>query len=77
MRKTPAFKRISTLSALCDGNSINATARMVGVSKVMILRLVAEAGTFCAQYHDDFICDLAAKRIQLDEIWASCGCKDG
>lgn len=40
------------LSALVKGNSINSTCRMVGASKVTVLRLLADAGTFCAQYHD-------------------------
>jgi hypothetical protein len=40
------------LSALVEGNSINSTARMVGCSKITVLRLLADAGTFCAQYHN-------------------------
>lgn len=64
------------LSALVEGNSINATARMTGTSKVTILRLLADAGTYCAQYHDVFVRGLQSKRVQVDEIWSFCGCKD-
>ncbi|MEQ8210057.1 MAG: IS1 family transposase [Lacipirellulaceae bacterium] len=64
------------LSALVEGNSINATARMVGCSKVTILRLLADAGTFCAQWHNIAVRELQSKRVQLDEIWCFCGCKD-
>lgn len=64
------------LSALVEGNSINSTARMVGVSKMTILRLLADAGTFCAQYHDLFVRGLSSSRMELDEIWSFCGCKD-
>lgn len=76
MRKLNTEKRAMILSALVEGNSINATARMVGVSKITVLRLLADAGTFCAQYHNVFVRDLASKRIQVDEIWSFCGCKD-
>ena len=64
------------LSALVEGNSINSTARMVDVSKITVLRLLADAGTFCAQYHDLFVRGLDSKRVQVDEIWSFCGCKD-
>ena len=49
---------------------------MLGVSKVTVLRLLADAGTFCAQYHDLMVRDLKTKRAQLDELWSFCGCKD-
>ena len=54
MRKLSTEKRAMILSALVGGNSINATGRMVGVSKITVLRLLADSGTYCAQYHDLF-----------------------
>jgi IS1 family transposase len=33
-------------------------------------------GTFCDQYHNVYVRDLQSKRVQLDEIWSFCGCKD-
>lgn len=76
MRKLSTEKRAMILSALVEGNSINATSRMVGVSKITVLRLLADAGTYCRQYHDVFVRDLQSKRVQVDEIWSFCGCKD-
>lgn len=76
MRKLSTEKRATILSALFEGNSINATARMIGVSKITVLRLLADAGTFCAQYHNVFVRNLKTVRVQMDEIWAFCGCKD-
>ncbi|WP_315861167.1 IS1 family transposase [Anatilimnocola floriformis] len=76
MRKLSTEKRVMILSALVEGNSINATCRMTGASKVTVLRLLADAGTFCAQYHNVFVRELKSKRVQLDEIWSFCGCKD-
>ena len=48
MRKLTTEKRAAILSALCEGNSINATARMNRVSKITVLRLLADAGLFPA-----------------------------
>jgi IS1 family transposase len=76
MRKLSTEKRASILSALVEGSSINATARMCKVSKITVLRLLADAGQFCADYHDVYVKNLASKRVQADEIWSFCGCKD-
>lgn len=76
MRKLSTEKRAMIISALVEGNSINSTSRMVGVSKITVLRLLADAGTFCAQYHNLFVRGLKSKRVQVDEIWSFCGCKD-
>lgn len=64
------------LSALVEGSSVNATARMCGVSKVTVLRLLADAGTYCADYHDLFVQGVRASFVEVDEIWSFCGCKD-
>ena len=75
MRKLDAEKRAAILTALVEGNSVNATARITGCSKITILRLLADAGTLCADYHRSKVRDLATKRIQVDEIWSFVGCK--
>jgi IS1 family transposase len=76
MRKLTTEKRAAILTALFEGNSINATARMVGASKITVLRFLADAGQFCADYHDVYVRGLASQRVQADEIWSFCGCKD-
>lgn len=58
------------LTALVEGNSINATARMTGASKVTILRLLADAGTLAMQFHDLMVRNLDCRRVQMDEIWS-------
>src|SRR5690349_5335710 len=76
MRKLSTEKRAAILGALVEGNSINSVCRMTGAAQVTVLRLLADAGTFCAQYHNVFVRDLKTKRAQLDELWSFCGCKD-
>lgn len=70
MRKLSAEKRAMILSALVEGNSIAATCRMVGASKVTVLRLLADAGAFAAQFHDLYVRDLSTERVQMDEAWS-------
>lgn len=76
MRKLSTDQRAAILSALIEGCSVNSTARLCGVSKITVLRLLSDAGTFCAQFHDLEVRNLQCERIQMDEIWAFCGCKD-
>ncbi len=76
MRKLSTEKRAMILTALVEGNSINATARMTGASKVTILRLLADAGRLAADYHDLTVRNLQSKRVQMDELWSFVGCKD-
>lgn len=49
---------------------------MTGVAKGTILRLLAEAGEACLAYQDKMLRNLPSKRIQCDEIWSFCYCKD-
>ncbi len=76
MKKLSTEKRVAVLNALVEGCSINATARMTGASKITVLRLLADAGQFCMDYHDVFVRNVACKRLQMDELWGFCGCKD-
>ena len=70
MYKLTTTERAQILTALVEGNSIASTCRMFGVNKITVLRLLADAGTIAAQYHDLTVCDLATRQIQLDEAWS-------
>jgi IS1 family transposase len=63
-------KRAQIIAALVEGNSINATCRMLRVGKHTVLRLLEDAGCACASYHDAMVRGLEVKRVQCDEIWA-------
>jgi len=76
VRKLSPEKRAAILTCLFEGNSINSTCRINGTSKITVLRLLADAGTFCADYHELFVRDVQSKRVQVDELWSFCGCKD-
>ena len=50
MNRLSRQRRVAILAALCEGASISATARQVGVSKVTVLKLLAEIGPVCLDY---------------------------
>jgi IS1 family transposase len=75
MNKLPTTKQAAILKALTDGASVRATARMVGVSKTTVLKLLVEAGELCAIYQDHKLRNLPCRRIEADEIWAFVGAK--
>ncbi|MEM6855362.1 MAG: IS1 family transposase [Planctomycetota bacterium] len=75
MRKLSTEKRAMILECLCEGNSVAATCRMLRVSKVTVLRLLADAGTLAADFHDLKVRDLQCDQVQVDEIWSFVGAK--
>jgi IS1 family transposase len=70
MNRLPTEKRVRILYALCEGASVNATARQTGVSKVTILKLLAEVGSAVLDYQQRTLVNLPCKRVQCDEIWS-------
>ena len=75
MNQLDTDTRVRIVSALIEGVGINATARMVGVSKNTILKLLRELGAACEAFHDEKVVGLRCKHIQCDEIWSFVHCK--
>ena len=75
MNRLPLAKRVAVISALVEGCSVRSTSRLSGVAKGTILRLLAEVGSACARYQDEAIRNVAAQRVQIDEIWSFVGAK--
>jgi IS1 family transposase len=75
MNKLSGAKQAAILKALTEGASIRATARMVGVSKTTVLKLLVEVGELCAIYQDHMLRKLPCRKIEADEIWCFLGAK--
>jgi IS1 family transposase len=75
MKKLDRQTRAQVLHLLCEGNSIRGTARLTGVSKTTILKLVVDAGEAASWYQDRVFQNLPCQRLQLDELWAFVGAK--
>lgn len=75
MRKLALKTRVQILNMLCEGMSMRAVARLADVSFNTVAKLLVDAGTVCAEMHDEMVMDVKASRIQCDEIWAFNYCK--
>jgi IS1 family transposase len=75
MNKLSTAKRVQVVAALVEGASVNSTVRMTGISKPTILKLIAELGEACWNWHDERVRGLSCARIQCDELWAFCYAK--
>jgi IS1 family transposase len=69
MKKLAPETRSQTLHLLMEGSSIRAAARITGVSKTTILKLIEDAGRAATWYQDRVLRNLACTDIQTDEIW--------
>lgn len=76
MNRLPLEKRTQIIGLLCEGNSLRATSRLVGVSINTVTKLLVDLGTACQKYHDEHVQGVEAKHVQCDEIWAFCYAKD-
>ena len=70
MNQLPLEKRTQIISLLVEGNSLSATARICEVSRNTINKLLIEVGQACIKFHDEKVRNVAAKRVQCDEIWS-------
>src|SRR5712692_1185437 len=61
--------RARCLHALCEGMAIRAVARLTGVSKTTILKLIEDAGRAAVWYQDRVFQNLNCRRLQVDELW--------
>src|SRR5580700_6609670 len=72
MNKLSTERRAQILGMMVEGNSIRAIVRMTGASKNTIVKLLEDAGEAFSAHQDRAFHDSRCKRLQLDEIWASC-----
>ena len=63
-------RRILVIKALVEGNSLRATARMTGVARMTVEKLLRDMSAACIRYQDTHLRNLRCKRIQCDEIWS-------
>ena len=76
MNRLSLEKRTQILKCLVEGNSIRATARICDVVKNTVMKLLVEVGGACMDYHDKHVRNISSKRVQCEEIWAFCYCKE-
>src|SRR3954447_4538315 len=75
MNKLDVSKRAELLRCLVEGNSIHSTARITGVARNTVTKMLVDAGRVCSEYQDRILRNLPSAELQLDEIWAFCYAK--
>lgn len=76
MNRLSTQKRTAILASLCEGASVSAAARIVGVSKVTVLKLLADIGPVCLDYQRATLVNLPCTNLQADEVWSFVGAKE-
>jgi IS1 family transposase len=70
MNKIPMHKRVQILSMLCEGSSMRSISRVCDVSINTVVKMLIDAGSVCAAFHDENVRGVKSKRVQVDEIWS-------
>jgi IS1 family transposase len=76
MNRLSTAERAKVIAVLVEGNSLRATARITGVARMTIEKLLRDLGAACATFHDATVRGLKSQRIQCDEIWSFVGAKE-
>jgi IS1 family transposase len=76
MNKLSKEKRTRIVTALVEGNSLRATARMCDANVNTVMWLLEDVGHACEEYQRRVLVNLPCKRIQCDEIWSFCYAKE-
>jgi transposase-like protein/IS1 family transposase len=74
-RRLPTEQAVMILGLLCEGSSIRAIQRLVGVEQRTILRLLTDLGEGCARLLDEKIQAVPVKDVEADELWSYILCK--
>jgi IS1 family transposase len=70
MNRLSQEERSLVIKALVEGNSLRATARMTGVARMTVEKLLRDISAACIAYQEKHLRNLKCKRIQCDEIWS-------
>jgi transposase-like protein len=73
--KVPQAKAIDTVKHLAEGVGVRATARLTGVSRDTVGRILKRVGLHAKATHDAHVQGLDIPEAQMDEMWSFVGKK--
>ena len=76
MNKLPVATRAQILAMLCEGASMRSVSRLTDTSINTVSKLLVDAGSFCAGFHDAKVRGVKACKVQVDEIWSFTAAKE-
>ena len=62
MNRLDKEQRARVVAVLVEGNSLRGTARMTGVARMTVEKLLRDLGVACATYQDDHLRNLTCSR---------------
>lgn len=72
MNRLSDEKRVLIVKCLVEGMSLRSTARLTGVHRTTIMKLLQDLGGACSEYQDKVLRGLRCATLQCDEIWSYC-----
>ena len=76
MNRLSTADRAKVIAVLVEGNSLRATARITGVARMTVEKLLRDTGAACQRFHNETVRNLKTRRVQCDEIWSFIGSKE-
>ena len=76
MNRLPRSKQETVIHLLLEGCSLRSAARLTGVHRDTIARLMVRAGEHCDRVAEELIRDFQPSVLEIDEAWAYVGKKD-
>jgi hypothetical protein len=73
----PREKQIEVLHHLVEGNTLRSTARLTGIHRTTIMKLLVRFGEACKAYMDSKLRGLTLEHLEVDEIWTFVQKKQG
>ncbi len=70
MKTLNSQTRGQIINLLSEGMSLRAVARITGVARNTVDKLLRDVGAACLEYQDEHLRNLPCKRVQCDEIWS-------
>jgi hypothetical protein len=71
----PREKQIEVLHHLVEGNTLRSTARLTGIHRTTIMKLMVRFGQRCKAHMDAQLRNLTMRHVECDEIWTFVGKK--
>lgn len=68
--RIPQEKIVAVVSHLAEGTGVRKTARLTGVSRDTVGRILKRVGDHAKEVHDLLVGDLVVPEVQMDEMWS-------
>lgn len=68
--RIPKERIVAVVKHLAEGTGVRKTARLTGVSRDTVGRILKRTGKHAKAIHDQLVIDLVVPEVQMDEMWS-------